>query len=142
MVTAPNLNTLDPSHLIFRFVITFCSLGCICDRAVFFVLCTLAVFTSHLLVPTAGEPNDPYACGDASLEAHVDDGDAQLELLPTSAWMAIPPNNECQGEIPINHVAQRGLARNVAKRRCPRPTDTCGLRVGCAHRGFRLKWGQ
>ena len=36
MVTAPNLNTLDPSHLIFRFAITFCSLRCICEQ---FSLC-------------------------------------------------------------------------------------------------------
>ena len=69
----------------------------------------------HLLVPTDGETDDPYTCGDASPQAHVDDGDAQLGPLPTSTWIAIPPDNECQGERPINHAAQRGLARNVAK---------------------------
>ena len=69
----------------------------------------------HLLVPTYGESDDPYIRGDASREAHVDHGDAQLGPLPTSTWIAIPPDNESQGERPINHAAQRGLARNVAK---------------------------
>ena len=96
----------------------------------------------HLLVPTDGESNDPYACGDASPEAHVDHGDAQLGPFPTSTWIAIPLDNECQGERPINHAAQRGLARNVAKLSCPWPSDTCGLWVGCAHWGFQLKRGQ
>ena len=36
IVTAPNLNALDQSRLIFYFVITFCSLGCICEQ---FSLC-------------------------------------------------------------------------------------------------------
>ena len=71
--------------------------------------------SGHLLVPTYGESDDAYTCGDASPEAHVDDGDAQLGPLPTSTLIAISPDNECQGENPMDHAAQRGLARNVVK---------------------------
>ena len=89
----------------------------------------------HLLVPIHGETNDPHACGDASLGA-------QLGPLLGSAQIAIPHDNECQGERPIHHATQQGLARNVAKPRCPRSADTCGLPVGSAHRGFQVKRGQ
>ena len=80
--------------------------------------------------------------GDVPPDAHVDDGAAPLGPLPTIAWRAILPNNECQGERPINHAAQLGRARNVAKPRCPGPANIGGLQVGCAHQGFELKRGK
>ena len=89
-------------------------------------------------MPGDGKVDDLHASRDASQEAHVDDAHAGLGALPRSAWIANPPHNECQGEGLINHMAQSGLARNVAKPRYPRPDDAFGPRVGCAHRGLRL----
>ena len=64
----------------------------------------------------------PDECCDLILnfpEAHVDDGDAQRRPLPTSTWKAIPPDNECQGERPINYAAQRGACSQCSEAMMP-----------------------
>ena len=81
-----------------------------------------------MFVPADGKPDAPHASADASLEAHVDDGDAQPGPLPTSAWIAITLDHNCQGKRAINDAAQQGPPRNVARPRCPWPADACGLR--------------
>ena len=73
--------------------------------------------------------------------------DPRISQLP-KAFLGCPDADRAPTNQICGHSHTRTIARGWASRLCmaacawARPVDTCGLRVGCAHRGFQLKRGQ